>query len=35
MGEQDRPPVADPLVEIELTFRGLGHEVWRLVPDAQ
>ncbi len=27
VGEQDRPAVADPLVEVDRAFRGLGREV--------
>ncbi|PYQ18784.1 MAG: hypothetical protein DMF79_14145 [Acidobacteria bacterium] len=33
--EQDGPPVSDPLVEVELAFRGLRREVRRLVSNAQ
>ena len=34
MGEEDRPLVADPLVETDLSFRGLSGEVGGFVSDA-
>ena len=34
MREQDRPAVPDPLVEADLSLRGVGGEIRRLVTDA-
>jgi hypothetical protein len=35
MGEQDRPGVSDPIVEVDFAFRGLGFEIRGDIADVQ